>query len=108
YSNNSPFLWLSGDQSALTNVTISGNRASVNGGGISNQSGSVDAHPRLSNTILAGNTGGIRPDLSGRFTSGGHNLIGNATGVFFAGGLTTGDLAGTAASPIDPLLAPLG
>jgi hypothetical protein len=71
----------------------------------------------LTNTIVAGNSateGGVdcqvynlRPTIDG-----GHNLIGQNTGVYNTGcpGFTNGvngDLVGTPASPIDPVLGPL-
>jgi CSLREA domain-containing protein len=119
----------------LTNSTVSGNSAGGNGGGIiagsvngggltllnvtvtensAHAGGGVvlDAHGTSSvkNSIIAGNlvdlTGAGR-DVSGAFTSGGHNLIGDGTGATgFANG-TNGDLVGTAADPIDPRLGPL-
>jgi hypothetical protein len=45
--------------------------------------------------------------VSGAFTSGGHNLIGDGTGsTGFVNGVN-GDQVGTAVNPIDPMLAPL-
>jgi hypothetical protein len=61
----------------------------------------------INNTIVAANTApGFEPDVAGPFASGGRNLI----GVLGAGatGFTATDLKGTAASPLDPLLKPLG
>ena len=47
------------------------------------------------------------PDLSGAFTSHGHNLIGDGTGgTGFTDGVN-GDMVGTSANPIDPKLGPL-
>ena len=63
----------------------------------------------VGSTIVAGNTvtGGSNPDVSGTFTSAGNNLIGDGTGsTGFTNG-ANGDLVGTAASPVDPLLGPL-
>ncbi len=63
----------------------------------------------VGSTIVAGNTvtGGSNPDVSGDFTSVGNNLVGDGTGsTGFANG-ANGDLVGTAASPVDPLLGPL-
>ncbi len=90
----------------LINSTLSGNRATTTfgggyGGGISNE-GIVNAR----NTLIAGNTAAvIRPDVGGTLTSQGYNLIGNSSGATITP--TTGDQIGTAASPINPLLAPL-
>jgi hypothetical protein len=89
----------------LTNDTVAGNGANA-GGGLSNDNGS----PRtvtLVNTVVAKNTsqainGVPNQDLTAQFTSGGHNLIGIDNNLK---GPT--DLAGTAASPLDPKLGPL-
>ena len=55
----------------------------------------------VANTILAGNSGGTGSDCGGTFTSGGHNLIQNATGCTIDGD-TTGNVLGQ-----DPMLGPL-
>ena len=60
-------------------------------------------------SVYNGNSGqaGSGPDLAGYFTSLGHNLIGQTNGAFgFTNGVN-GDLAGSAASPLDPKLSPL-
>ncbi len=60
------------------------------------------------NTIIAQNlsmTGGVNPDVSGKFTSFGYNLIGDSTGSTGFG--SQGDIVGTSDNPIDPRLAPL-
>ena len=60
----------------LNNSTVSDNSATGGGGGIDNR-GSFNAV----NTIVAGNDiSSPSPDLLGRLTSSGHNLIGNTTG----------------------------
>ena len=77
----------------LTNSTMSGNTASANGGGIRNEpAGTV----KLTNTIIAGNPSG--GDCSGSVNSLGHNLDSDST----CGLASTGDLSNT-----DPLLGPL-
>jgi hypothetical protein len=83
------------------------------GGGIRNASGAVT----LRNTIVAGNRNtnpsgsevlGYTRDVSGTFVSEGHNLIGSKDGSNgFASGVN-GDIVGSTASPVDPLLAVLG
>jgi len=60
----------------------------------------------LSNTIVAGNTGGDLQNF-GSFMSSGYNLIGDAGGPYFAGGKMASDQVGTDAYPLNPLLAPL-
>jgi CSLREA domain-containing protein len=87
----------------LTNCTVSGNTAFA-GGGVYNQ-GAL----HLGNTIVARNSdsyGG--PDvlaILGTVNSAGHNLIGVTNG---SSGWVASDLTGTAASPLNPLLAALG
>jgi hypothetical protein len=95
------------DTLTMNNSTISNNSASE-AGGIRSDGGTAT----LSNTIVAGNTtmsgdSLAHPDVSGTFTSQGHNLIGNAEGsTGFTDG-QNGDLVGTAANPIGPKLGPL-
>jgi len=87
----------------LRHSTISSNIANndgigiQDGGGVHNAFGVVS----LSHTIIAGNVArnSSQPDVSGAFSSGGFNLIGNTT---FTGGWTSNDLTGIA-----PLLGPL-
>ncbi len=104
---------------SLIHSTISGNTANQDsadfawggGGGIHN----MDAKKvELWNTIVAGNTdltnpsdpeGHVKwPDVYGRITSLGGNLIGNPTG---STGWLPSDLKGDATTPLDPLLGDL-
>jgi CSLREA domain-containing protein len=94
----------------VTNSTISGNSTSgapYGGGGICN----VDVGPvRLRNSIVALNTAPAGPDLVGPMTSQGHNLIGTNSGsTGFTPGINNanGDLVGTNAAPLNPLLGSL-
>jgi hypothetical protein len=101
---------------ALTNDTISGNSTAGAIGGADLIGDAVT----LSSTIVAANSdNGTDPDLSvtpeGAFPPSGtvdHNLIGNNTGTTLtATGATpdaNGNFVGSAASPINPLLAPVG
>ncbi len=115
----------------LINSTISGNVATSNGGGIYASGGTITNSTITNNTAGAagfGNGGGIysgtsiavqnsiiagnlddngvqNPDVSGTFVDGGNNLIGISDG---STNFTTSTLVGTSASPIDPVLAPLG
>ena len=89
-------LYVSGSTTTLTNVTVSGNSASVSGGGLFNDGGATT----LTNTIVAGQTAG--GDISGT-VSGSYNLI--DTGG--SGGLVNG-VAGNIVGVADPGLAPLG
>jgi predicted outer membrane repeat protein len=114
----------------MTNCTVSGNMAATNGGGLftvaatllhctivennADNGGGVFHQPagtfNVRSTIIALNLtdfGGPGPDVSGFFTSQGHNLIGNGSGgTGFTNG-DNGDMIGTAANPIDPKLGPL-
>jgi len=86
---------------ALTNTTVTANSASGSGNGISNGSGPA----RLRNTIVALNgTGG---DMTGSYTSQGHNLIGKSDGSSGFTNGNNGDQVGTIASPLNPQLGPL-
>ena len=100
-SNNAPIL---NNVTLTNNVADSDNDGNGDGGGI--QQGI--AAPRLSNTLLAGNfdSGGEAPDCTGGITSLGYNLIGNDTGCSITA--SSGDQIGNNASPLDPLLGPLG
>lgn len=71
-------------------------------GGAAGIMAEADAPTTLFATIVAGNLGpnGATPDCVGALTSGGHNLVGDATGCTFAA--TVSDLVGT-----DALLGPL-
>jgi hypothetical protein len=95
----------------LFSCTVSGNSATnpdqtaneLFSGGLS---GTARVDIQFRNTIIADNGSG--PSLlavdGGTFTSGGHNLIGDGTGV---SGFDPTDLVGTSSNPIDPLLGPL-
>ena len=87
----------------MIGCTISGNHAAT-GGGLVNKK----ANSQLSNTIVAGQTsGGDILELDGT-DSGSNNLIGDGTGESGLVNGVNGNLVGTTAIPIDPLLAPLG
>ena len=89
----------------LDSSTIAGNSI-PNGtaGGISMGSAS-SASISIRNTIIAGNSALNGIDCAGPFVSAGHNLIGNNSGCVFPA--QTGDLIGTNATPINPLLSAL-
>jgi hypothetical protein len=92
----------------VNNSTLSGNSATRSGGGLFVYSGS----PVLDNTLIAGNfrgaTGTTRDDVSGTLNAGGdYNLIGDGTGMTGLSHGVNGNLVGSAAAPIDPLLGPL-
>ena len=108
----------------LTNCTVSGNSAKYAGGGLYNYSGTAT----LTDCTVSGNTapsaGGLdssgvgavaigntivaangSSDVLGVFASQGYNLIGETDG---STGWVGSDLTGTSATPLNPLLAPLG
>jgi hypothetical protein len=92
----------------VSNSTISGNSAD-SGAGISNYE--FDSQVTVTSSIVAGNSGNQdlyneQPDFSS-FISGGSNLIGNGEGeTAFINGVN-GDIVGTSANPISPLLGSL-
>ncbi|MET0645318.1 MAG: tandem-95 repeat protein [Pyrinomonadaceae bacterium] len=110
-------IYNSGTSATLTNVTITGNAAYTccpfqSGQGVSNNTGTLTVR----NSIIAGNGNGSTPDVTGNFTSQGHNLVGAATAGNNNGGSgdqsgfthgVNGDLVGTIASPVNALLGPL-
>ncbi len=91
----------------VTNSTISNNTVNTtntSAGGIMIGSGTAT----IRNSIVAANVGnGTYPDVFGTFSSanGGNNLIGNVGTA--AGFAQTGDLTGTAGSPLNPQLGAL-
>jgi parallel beta-helix repeat protein/predicted outer membrane repeat protein len=118
------------DTATLTNCTVSGNTAGVVGGGISARTAILTnctivenlattggglfyitfGEFRLKNSIVALNLvrfGGSGPDVSGAFTSEGHNLIGDGTGGTGFTDEVNGDIVGTSLNPVDPKLGPL-
>ena len=129
-------IFASDARSFLTNVTVSGNRAENDGGGLHgvdpdaadalmviynstvtrnvavssgggiDRGGGVGGPVILDHTIVARNTATTGPDCSGGPESQGRTLVGNATGC----GLTAvagEDQVGSAANPIHPRLGPL-
>ncbi|MDQ3918879.1 MAG: Ig-like domain repeat protein [Acidobacteriota bacterium] len=96
---------INGSEMTVTSSTISGNSA-ITGGGlfIFVRGGSVNVR----SSIVAGNSASTGPDVSGQFNSQMHNLIGKSDGsTGFTNG-TNQDIVGSASSPVDPKLAPLG
>jgi uncharacterized repeat protein (TIGR01451 family) len=112
----------------LVNSTVSGNTATLAGGGIhvpstdtvnlfsstvtaNRAAGAADGggiystgRAYLANTVLAGNLDddAVAPDCAATLVSLGHNLLGNDAGCTVAA--AGGDLVGTAVAPIDPRL----
>jgi hypothetical protein len=91
----------SSGNTAITNCTFVSN-FSAQGGGLAVMGGTVTVR----NSILAANIAmGDAPDCYGPVISGGFNLVGNGTNS--AGWGMAGDLVGTTAGPINPMLGPL-
>jgi hypothetical protein len=89
----------------VSHSTLSANSARADGG-VSNNRGTL----RLQNTLVAGNrASSSNPDINGVVDSGsGYNLVGDGTGLSGISDGVNGNQIGTAASPIDPRLSPLG
>ena len=114
-------------KATLTNCTIAGNSASESGGGIEAQGtvtvtfstfsgnqaiygGAIDNNfgeytVTLEDTILAGDSATTGPEFCNSVTSAGHNLVAEIDG---SSGWVSTDLTGTAAQPLNALLAVLG
>lgn len=92
----------------FNNVTVTGNTAAQRGGGVfAETSAFIGTPPAFSNSILAGNTASSDPDCSNSAASAGFNLVGVvATCLSFSA--AKNDLVGTAATPLNPQLGPLG
>ncbi len=124
-------LWQNSGTATITNSTISGNMSASHAGGIYNTGGSTinlrnstitlnsaaatflgggvfnSATFNSISSIIAGNTAsGGGPDFQNAVVSGGYNLVGMTDGS--SGFTGTGDLTGTIAVPINPMLAALG
>jgi len=91
----------------VINSTITKNTASpyippqYHAGGVNSNNGNVT----LINTIVADNAGG---DINGIFNAASrHNLIGDSSEANLVNGVN-GNIVGTAANPVDAMLAPLG
>jgi CSLREA domain-containing protein len=106
-----------GNSLTVTNSTVTGNNAVAccsgfqSGQGIHNSGTAI-----VRNSIVAGNGAGDQPDITGAYTSQGHNIVGRATAGNSNGGSgdqsgfangVNGDQVGTLAAPIDPQLGPL-
>jgi hypothetical protein len=118
----------------LTNDTIASNAAKASTGGVGGIAGVGFAGPGSNgapgigqlgqgggvwvatgstvnaiNTIFAENQAGFAADFSGNFTTASHNLLGDGTGSNLAPANpdTNGNLVGTSAQPINPMLGPL-
>jgi hypothetical protein len=106
-------LFVVGGTASLTNVTVTANRSdndsigAEQGGGLRQNGGTVT----LNNTLIAGNfrgTGNTRDDVNGPLVAtSANNLIGDGTGLTGISNGSGGNLIGTGAAPINPLLLPI-
>ncbi|HEX6898848.1 MAG TPA: CSLREA domain-containing protein [Thermoanaerobaculia bacterium] len=93
-------------RATLNNVTVTGNAAAQKGGGaFIENSAFIGASPKITNSILAGNTASSDPDCSGAIDSG-FDIIGNNQGCTGPSAAKS-DIVGTPASPRNPGLGPL-
>jgi hypothetical protein len=92
----------------LTNVTAALNWAALGGGGLA--VAAAAAAPLLHNTLLASNysgPGSAPDDVRGALDSGSdYNLIADGAGMTGISDGVNGNLVGSDASPVDPLLGP--
>jgi hypothetical protein len=88
---------------AMTNCTVVGNSAGTNGtgGGIAI---SAVASVNLKNVLVAKNSAGTAPDVSGTVNAADHDLVGDGTGSTGISNGVNGNLVGTTGNPIDPRL----
>lgn len=114
-SNGGGAILNNGSSFRLENSTIAENLAEQGGlgGGVLQVIGAPNsiqntliAKNAISATIGGGSNAVTGADVSGAFTSLGHNLIGNGVGASGLG--VAGDQIGTSQSPVDPLLEPFG
>jgi CSLREA domain-containing protein len=98
--------FLSDIHGTVNNATIAGNSAAVKGGGILVETILfIGVLPKVSNSILAGNTAPVGPDCAGGLESS-YNLVGN--GADCPGpSAASHDKVGTPASPLDAKLGAL-
>jgi CSLREA domain-containing protein len=90
----------------IANATIAGNSAAMQGGGLFGESTLfIGIAPKVTNSILAGNSAPSRPDCFAGLDSA-YNLIGNATGCIGPAAANHSKV-GTAASPLDARLGAL-
>lgn len=90
----------------VNNLTIAGNSAGLRGGGVFLESAAfIGISPKITNSIIAGNTASTHPDCSGA-TDSAYDLLGDGTGCI-GPAAAKHDLVGTAAAPVNPKLGPL-
>lgn len=91
---------------AVNNATVAGNTAAVKGGGILVETSLfIGTSPKVTNSIIAGNTAPVGPDCAGGLDTA-YDLVGNGAGCT-GPSAANHDKVGTTASPLDPRLGPL-
>lgn len=93
-------------RATINNATVAGNSAAVKGGGILVETALfIGVSPKVTNSIIAGNTAPLAPDCAGGLDTS-YDLVGNGADCL-GPSAANHDKVGTAASPIDPRLGPL-
>jgi parallel beta-helix repeat protein len=108
YGDGGGLYLVSYSTATLTNCTVSGNVASRNGGGICEMTWGA-AILNLTNTIVAGNRGGLYggfSDIEARVTTADHCLVGDGTDSGLVYGVN-GNIVGNQYNPINARLGPL-
>jgi len=86
----------------VNNATIASNTAALKGGGAFLESSAfIGTSPKITNSVLAGNTAGSEPDCSGPVDSG-YDLIGNGAGCV-GPSAAKHDIVGAADAKLGPL-----
>ena len=100
-------IYSNGGYISVSSSTVYGNQGVLAGGGLfSDICAACVPLPKISNSLIAGNTDAAgAPDCGGKFLSLGSNLLGRADGS--TGWGAPGDQVGSAANPLDPKLGPL-
>jgi predicted outer membrane repeat protein len=93
----------------LRNCTITLNTASSTSGGTADGGGGYYAEGgaqqvHVANTIIAGNSNSVNPDVRGNFTSDGHNFIGSIANAVGFSNNVNGDQVGTPGAVKNPQL----
>jgi CSLREA domain-containing protein len=90
----------------INNATIAGNSAAVKGGGILVENNIfVGVSPKVTNSVIAGNTAPVGPDCAGGLDTS-YDLVGNGADCV-GPSAANHDKVGTAASPLDARLGAL-
>src|SRR5439155_14237378 len=86
----------------LNTATSTSGGTGDGGGGYYAEGGAQQVH--VGNTIIAGNSNTVNPDVRGQYTSDGHNFIGNVANATGFSNNVNGDQVGTPGAVKDPQL----